>query len=63
MGNQVSGFIFNEKLGFPIITDFHDDYHKLHENKDNKFLAVTIQRAKTLVEQFLINGKLISILK
>ena len=49
MGNHVSGFVFGEKLGFPILVDGHDDLKKLESIKEYRFVkAVTIQRAKTL---------------
>ncbi len=49
MGNHVSGFIFGEKLGFPILVDGHESLPALEKNKDYRFIkAVTIQRSKTL---------------
>lgn len=49
MGPMVGGFVFTEKLGFPIITKNHDNFEALKADKENKFVkAVTIQRSKTL---------------
>lgn len=49
MGPKMSGFIFDEPIGFPIITEHHKDLKKLTESGKNKFIkAVTIQKSKTL---------------
>lgn len=49
MGPNISGFVFEEPVGFPIITENHTDLKKLTESETNKFVkAVTIQRSKTL---------------
>ena len=49
MGNNVSGFVFGEKLGFPILVKGHDNLETLAANKEYRFVkTVTIQRAKTL---------------
>lgn len=49
MGNNVSGFVFGEKLGFQIIVPGHDSIQALAANPDYRFVkAVTIQRAKTM---------------
>lgn len=49
LGNNVSGFIFAEKLGFPILVEGHDNLEKLESIKEYRFTkAVTIQRSKTL---------------
>lgn len=49
MGPKMSGFIFDEPLGFPILTENHKDLEKLTKSDNNKFVkAVSIQKAKTL---------------
>lgn len=49
MGNNVSGFVFGEKLGFPILVEGHESMEALEAKKEYRFVkAVTIQRAKTL---------------
>lgn len=49
MGNSVSGFVFNEKLGFPILVEGHESLEALRANPAYRFVkAVTIQRSKTL---------------
>ncbi len=49
LGNQVSGFIFGETLGFPIIVEGHKDLKKLEDTPAYRFIkAVTIQRSKTM---------------
>jgi len=49
LGPKISGFIFNEAIGFPIITNNHNSFNKLLTDKNNKFIkTVTIQRSKTL---------------
>ncbi len=49
MGQQISGFVFDEAIGFPIITDFHNDWEGLHKDPNNKFIkTVSVQRSKTL---------------
>jgi len=49
MGNNVSAFIFSEKLGFQIETEGHKDLSVLSARKECRFVkTVTIQRAKTL---------------
>ena len=49
MGNQVSGFVFGETVGFPILVDGHDNLAKLESIPAYRFVkAVTIQRSKTM---------------
>jgi len=49
MGPQISGFVFEEAIGFPIITDNHLSFEDLKKDPNNKFIKpVTIQRSKTL---------------
>ncbi len=49
MGPQISGFVFGEAIGFPILTKHHNDWDKLHADENNKFIkTVSVQRAKTL---------------
>lgn len=49
LGPSISGFVFNETLGFPIITDHHTDFEALKSDPENKFVkAVTIQKSKTI---------------
>jgi hypothetical protein len=49
LGPSISGFVFNETLGFPIITANHDNFRALKADPENKFVkAVTIQKSKTI---------------
>ena len=49
LGTYVSGFVFTEKLGFPLIANHAQNFELLKNDKENKFVkAVTIQRAKNL---------------
>ncbi len=49
LGPSISGFVFNEPLGFPIITANHDNFEALKADPENKFVkAVTIQKSKTV---------------
>lgn len=49
LGNHVSGFVFGEKLGFPILVEGHESLEKLESIQEYRFVkAVSIQRAKTL---------------
>lgn len=49
IGPLISGFFFEEFVGFPILTEYHKDLKKLTESEANKFVKiVAIQRSKTL---------------
>lgn len=49
MGPMISGFVFDEPIGFPILTEYHNNWEKFKAHQGNKFIkAVTIQRSKTL---------------
>lgn len=49
LGQSVSGFVFDEAIGFPILTKNHDSLDGLKADPSNKFVkTVTVQRAKTL---------------
>lgn len=49
LGMNVSGFVFDEPIGFPILTEHHNNLEKLTASENNKFVkAVTIQRSKTM---------------
>jgi len=50
MGPQISGFIFEQPVGFPILTNNHDNWDKLCADESNKFIkTVSIGgRSKTL---------------
>lgn len=49
MGPQVAGFVFDESIGFPILTKNHDNFESLKADEENKFIkVVSVQKAKTL---------------
>lgn len=49
LGPKVSGFFFEEAIGFPILTDHHKKLESLRADPRNKFTKmVTIQRSKVL---------------
>lgn len=49
MGPQISGFVFDEAIGFPLIVKNHDNWDALVADQENKFIkTVTVQRSKTL---------------
>lgn len=49
LGPYVSGFIFEEPIGFPILAPHHNDWDGLQKDDANKFIkTVSIQRSKTL---------------
>lgn len=57
MGPQVSGFVFDEAIGFPIMTNNHDNFDALKADEENKFIkTVTVQRAKTLSCRAIFNA-------
>lgn len=56
LGPKISGFIFEEPIGFQIITNNHNDFVKLKSDPSNKFVkAVSIQRAKTISCRCILN--------
>lgn len=49
MGPKVGGFLFDEPIGFPIVTNHHNDWEALNKDPHNKFVKmVTIQKSKVL---------------
>lgn len=49
LGNKTSAIIFSDPIGYPIITEFHDDFEKFRANTQNRFIKpVVVQRAKTI---------------
>ena len=49
LGKNITGIVFDEPIGFPIITQNHKNLIALKADDSNKFIkAVTIQRSKTL---------------
>jgi len=49
LGNKCSGVIFPDPVGYPIITDFHNDIEQFRQDKKNRFIKpVVVQRAKTI---------------
>lgn len=49
MGPKLSGFLFDDPIGFPIITKYHNNWEKFKSYEDNRFVKIVgIQRSKLL---------------
>ena len=57
LGPSISGFVFDEAVGFPIIAPHHDNFEEFKKDLSNKFVkAVTIQRSKTISCRCILNN-------